>query len=169
MRIRLFLALTSASFVTAGFGIQACGGTSEEPTPVATDSAAETAADSSKRDVSEIDSSVTCEKKDFLGEIPDASIADGASTTGICVACSKSNCSVEADKCASDCVCQDVAGKALECYAKTRDVVGCFASLAGVPRATQNIGLSLLGCIQRYCGAECATSSFTDAGDAAAD
>src|SRR5690349_9969836 len=118
MRIRFFLALASASLVTAGFGIQACGGSSDSTGAPTTDSgvgeaAAETGPADTGADVA--DAALTCDhEKDFLAEIPDASVADGASTTGICVGCTKANCAAEVAKCAADCSCQGVAGKVLD-------------------------------------------------------
>ena len=169
MRIRLFLLLASVSFVSAGFTIQACGGTENSGTHATPDSAvAETSNDTGAKDSSvadAADAAPPCDpNKDFLGAIPDASIADGASTTGVCVGCTKSKCKMEVDKCGADCACQGVAGKALECYAKTQDVIACFGSLAAVPAATRTIGIALLGCINNQCAQECATASFQDAG-----
>ncbi len=169
MRIRLFLALGSVSFVAAGFALQACGGSSSDTAPTVDSGVPETAADASVKDSSVADAkdaAPPCDpKKDFLAAIPDASIADGASTTGVCVGCTKAKCKTEVDSCGADCTCQDIAGKALECYAKTQDVLGCASKFATVPAATRDIGIALFGCINNKCGNECATSAFTDAGD----
>lgn len=169
MRIRLFLALASVGFVAAGFGIEACGGTSDSTADGAKDSGvAETAAETGPKDAAldVFDAGPPCDpNKDFLAEIPDASIADGASTTGICVGCTKSKCTTEVAKCGADCTCQQVASKALDCYAKTQDIFGCAGQFAAVPKATQTIGIALFGCIQAQCKDECAASAFLDGGD----
>jgi hypothetical protein len=169
MRIRLLLVLASVSFVTAGFTIQACGGSSDETAAPAVDAGkAETAAETGPKDtgVDVFDAAPPCDPKaDFLKDIPDASIADGASTTGICVACTKAKCAPEVAKCGADCTCQKVAGDALECFATTQDILGCAGKLAGVPAATRNIGIALFGCVNQNCSIECAAASFQDAGD----
>jgi hypothetical protein len=169
MRIRFFLALASVSFVTMGFAIQACGGSSSDTGGTPEAGVAETSADTGATDSSlpdAKDAAPPCDpKKDFLADIPDASIADGASTTGVCVGCIKTNCKMEVAACAADCTCQNLAGKALECYAKTQDAFGCAGQFAAVPTATRNIGIALFGCVNNQCDDECATSSFQDAGD----
>jgi hypothetical protein len=170
MRIRLFLALASVSFVAVGFGIQACGGSSDDaPSTTPDANVPETAAETGPKDAATdtaTDSAPPCDtKKDFLADIPDASIADGASTTGACVACVKAKCNAEVAKCAGDCICQSVAGNALDCYAKTQDILGCAGKLATVPKATQTIGIALFSCVQKDCKDECAASAFTDGGD----
>jgi hypothetical protein len=117
MRIRSVLALASASFFAAGFGIPACGGSSDDAAEVAQDSGVvEAAADAAKEDatVDAADAALLCDpKKDFFAAIPDASIDDGGSTTGICVGCVKASCATEVGKCGADCVCQNVAASAL--------------------------------------------------------
>ncbi len=162
MRIRFFLALASVSFVAAAASVQACGGSSDDgtptPTPTPDASVAETSADTGTKDAATdtADAAPPCDpKKDFLAEIPDASIADGASTTGVCVACVKAQCSADVAKCAADCVCQSVAGDALECIAKGQDILACASGLISVPQATRTIGLGLFGCVQKSCKNEC--------------
>lgn len=167
MRIRIFLALASASFVAAGFGVEACGGSSDSGANDTKDSGvAETAADTGAKDAAgDADSGAPCDTtKDFLGLIPDASIADGASSTGVCVGCTKSKCSAEVAACAGDCDCQGIAGTALTCYAKTQDPLGCAGQFLGVKKKTQDIGLALFGCVQNKCKNECATASLPDGG-----
>jgi len=168
MRIRFFLAMTSLCCVSAGLAVQACGGSSDDnpgsPDTGVAEASADTAAKDSAVDV--FDAGPACDPNtDFLGAIPDASIADGSSTTGLCVSCTKTNCSAEVAKCAKDCPCQDIGAKALSCFAKTQDVFGCAAQFAAVPKATQTIGIALFGCVQKQCAVECAASSFLDAGD----
>ena len=68
-------------------------------------------------------------------------------------------------KCGADCTCQQIAGKALDCFAKTQDVLGCAGKFAAVPKVTQDIGVSLFGCINKECKTACAAAAFTDAGD----
>ena len=168
MRIRLFLACVSAGLFGGGFAVQACGGT-EDVTPAADgggDATAEAAPvkDSALPDVK--DSAPACDpNRDFLKDIPDASIADGASTTGICVACGKQKCKSDIDKCAANCPCQNLASGALDCYLKTQAFT-CGAPFLNAGTETRNIGLGLVQCLQTDCRAECAAAAFNpDAGD----
>jgi hypothetical protein len=77
----------------------------------------------------------------------------------------KAKCSAEVAKCAADCVCQGVAGGALDCYAKSQDIVSCAGALISVPKATQTIGIALFSCVQQSCKDECAAAAFLDGGD----
>jgi hypothetical protein len=168
MRIRLFLALTSVSLVATGLGIEACGGTTSDTSTTA-DSSTEASVDAAKEAaVDAADAAPQCDPKgDPLKGIPDASLADGASTTGVCIGCLESKCKAEIAKCAADCPCQNIAGDALTCYTKNaQNPAVCLGSFAGVPKATQTIGLALIGCVNSSCGVECAVSAFNpDAGD----
>ena len=167
MRARFVLLGFSGFLFTAGAAVQACGGDSSPSAPSdagadapvdtgPADSAPEAAADASPCDTS----------ADFTESIPDASIADGASTTGICLGCAKTNCSAQIDACNKDCPCQGVADDALDCYSKSGgDPLACAGEFGNVPPKTQQIGIQLFGCIQRSCKKECAADSF-DAGDA---
>jgi hypothetical protein len=169
MRFRFLLVCVSAGLFGGGFAIQACGST-EEASAVG-DAGVEAAADarppvdSSLPDVK--DSAPACDPtRDFLKDIPDASIADGATTTGICVGCAKQKCKMDIDNCAKDCPCQNLASGALECYLKTQAIT-CGAPFFNANADTRAIGLSLVGCIQEDCKDECAADSFNpDAGDA---
>ena len=166
MRFRLFLALTSASFITAGLAVQACGGDTTESSPTPTADAtpeATTAKDTSTADTA-ADSAPKCDpNKNYLGDIPDASIADGASTTSACVTCVRSFCQKEVAACGADCTCQSVATDALECFSKTM-APSCATPFLTVPPSTQALGQKLLVCVNGGCSKECAIGSFLDAG-----
>jgi hypothetical protein len=174
MRIRFFLTCVAATCVAAGFGIQACGGTSESGP--AADAATERAAEAGPKDSSTgpdvFDARPPCDpNKDPLKDIPDAAIADGASSTGACLGCATAKCSDEIDDCKKDCSrsvtdlgCQDLAGKALECYAKTQDIFTCAGKFATVPNPTRGIGIALGTCVGQKCQDECGVKD-PDAGD----
>lgn len=167
MRVRLFFLGASATMIAGALAVQACGG--EEETAPAADAGVEAAPEAAPRDTGApdtgVDSGPPCDTNaDFTDNIPDASIADGASTTGVCVACAKSKCGQEVDDCNKDCPCQEVADQALDCFAKGNSVLQCAASFASVPQKTQQIGLALFSCLNDECATECATSSFLDAG-----
>ncbi len=170
MRIRFLVASTSLSFFAFGAAVQACSGKSEDT--AATDAggdALEAGRDTSVTDAA--DAAPPCDpNKDFLKDIPDASIADGATSTGRCLGCMKTKCSAEIKACAKDCPCQNLASGALECVLKATSQAaqfGCVAPFAKASSETRTIGQSLLFCSQGECKDECATSSFDpDAGDA---
>jgi hypothetical protein len=168
MRIRFFLTCVSMTLVGAGFGIQACGGSSESGP--AADAAPEAAAETGPRDSSTapdvFDARPPCDpNKDILKDVPDASIADGSSTTGLCLQCATTKCSAEIKDCQKDCSrsttdlgCQDFAGKMLECYAQTQNFFACASKLGiglSTPQPTRNIGIALGGCVGDQCKDEC--------------
>lgn len=165
MRIRFLLVCVSAGLAGSGFVIQACGGTATDDAPAdagGADVFEASVKDTNAPDVK--DAAPPCDKnKDILKGIPDASIADGASSVGVCLGCASTKCKTEIDKCKNDCACQDLAGKALECYAKTQSLA-CAGSFSSVPKETQNIGIALAGCVQSKCDSECQASAMTDAG-----
>jgi hypothetical protein len=168
----LFLGL-SASVITGAAAFLACSGDTESTS--STDAGADTGVvDSGSKDsaADATDSAPPCDtSKNFITKIPDASIADGASTTGACAACVQTKCSTEVDKCNKDCVCQGLADKALTCYAQANGdftaAAACVGDFAGAPAATQKIGFALVGCVNDNCKKECAIDALI--GDAGAD
>jgi hypothetical protein len=173
MRIRFLFLCVSAGLVAGGFAVQACGGTQSDSTPV---DAGQDVVDASVKDTNAPDvkdSAPPCDPTaDFLKDIPDASLADGATTSGICLACAKTKCKNELAACSKDCACQSLAGDAIDCYLKstskaTSDLIKCVSGFAGVSTSTRNIGLGVFGCINNECPDECATAAFNP--DAGAD
>jgi hypothetical protein len=171
MRIRPFLVLVSAALVASGFAIQACGSTVDETAAVdaGTDALeAAVAKDVNQPDVK--DAAPPCDpNKDYLKDIPDASLADGATTTGACLSCANAKCKAEISACAKDCICQNLAGDAIACYLKGGSILSCGSGFAMVPTATRNIGISLFGCLNNECPNECATSAFDPDGGGGGD
>lgn len=165
MRIRFLIVSVSAVLFGGGFAIQACGGTQSDSSAVVDagiDVVDATVKDTNAPDV--VDAAPQCDKNaDILKGIPDASIADGGSSVGLCLGCASTKCKTQIDTCKQDCACQGVAADALECYAKTQSLA-CAASFQGVPKATQQIGIALAGCVQSNCDTECQASVLTDAG-----
>ncbi len=175
MRIRFLLTVLSAGLFGAGFAIQACGSTTDEATPAVdsgTDAFEAGAKDTSVADVA-TDTAPPCDTTaDLTNKIPDASIADGASTSGICVGCMKRVCPEALAACNMDCTCQGLASDALSCFVKTQSI-GCGAPFLNAGGATFNIGKQLLTCVSGGCADECAFNAFNpdggaDAGDAEA-
>ena len=161
--------MTAASSLGAGVAIQACGGSSDTTgTPTAEAGPETTApADAAPKDTSTpdvFDARPPCDPtKDILKDIPDASIADGASTTGECINCAKLNCMKEIQNCKKDCSrsttdlgCQDLGAQALICYSMKQDFTMCIGGFASTKSATtQGIGVALGTCIGGHCKSEC--------------
>jgi hypothetical protein len=170
MRVRFFLVMTMATSVGAGAAIQACGGSSDsgssgsptaEAGPDTSITKDSSVADTNAPDV--FDARPPCDpNKDILKDVPDASIADGASTTGACIACAEMHCSTEIDNCKKDCSrsetdkgCQDLGAAALSCYAMTQSLIKCAAPFFTAKGPTQMIGVALGTCVNKYCQDEC--------------
>jgi hypothetical protein len=172
MRVRFFFLAVSVSLVASAAAMQACGGTEESSPQASNEDAGQEAAapvDAAKPDTSVADTGVdssTCDPNaDFTDKIPDASIADGGSSTGICVGCAKTNCKDDIDDCNHLCECQGLMDKALSCYAKNPDnPFACAGPFLGASKETQSIGASLIGCLQDKCAQEC-PSPIKDAGE----
>lgn len=167
MRTRFFFLAASVTSIAAAAVAQGCGETETTSTP--TDGGADVAADTGRRDSAppvEDDAAPCDTTKDFTKDIPDAEIADGASTTGLCVACANANCKQFIDECNKNCQCQELAGEALECYAKTANIVGCAGQFASskITDETKATAFSLFSCLNEECKEECQTEQFNDAG-----
>ncbi len=171
MRARFFVVAGGIGLVATAFVIQACGET--EPTPATSaDSGADVVVDSGEqKDTAPPDEdAATCDPSaDFTKGIPDASIADGASTSGLCLQCAHAKCKKQIDACNHDCTCQELAADGLDCYVKnTTNPMVCAGAFLGVDQNTQTLGLAVLGCINQGCKEECATEAFQP-GDAGKD
>lgn len=174
MRIRAFIFLAAVASVSTGFAIQACGGSSVADPPadsgVADSGPADTGpADTGPKDTG-ADTAPPCDPTvDITQGIPDASLNDGSTTTGLCLGCMKTNCAKETKACAEECGCQKIAKDGLDCYLKnTANPIVCAGNFtgAGISSKTQTVGLALIGCIRDECDQECAASAFDpDGGD----
>jgi hypothetical protein len=161
MRARLVLFFGATLLLPVVVAVQACGDT-EKPGPgdaggQALEAAAEAAADAAKCDLS----------ASLTGSIPDAAIADGASTTGICLGCGNAKCANFVKQCTANCDCQRIAKDGLECYlANPANAELCVLSfgVGKVDPKVQAIGLGLGNCINTNCKSECAADAFNDAG-----
>lgn len=163
MGSRFFLVAGGIGLVATAFVIQACGDTEPvDATPP--DSGADVVVDSGQQEAAPEpeEDAATCDlSADFTKQIPDASIADGASTSGLCLQCAHTKCKAQIDDCNQDCPCQDLAATGLDCYLKnSSNPTVCASAFLGVDDNTQQIGIALLGCINSGCKEECATESF---------
>lgn len=155
MASRIHIALASFVVCAGTFAMDACSSDDVPPSSNAAD-----AADSSTNDGGLVleDAEVRCDPDaSLLERIEDASIADGASTTGICAACLEEKCSYELAHCAQDCQCQGIVGDALQCYLTTQNIA-CLGRLTNylVRQDTRGRALQLSGCARSSCAPECA-------------
>jgi hypothetical protein len=176
MRTRFFFLAASVTSIAAAAVAQGCGETETTSTPAdggAADAVADTGPKKDSAPAAE-DAEPPCDTtKDFTKEIPDADLADGASSTGVCMACAKANCKKYIDDCTENCECQGLAAEALECYAKNGgDILKCIGSFpTNVKQETQSTGFALFQCLSAECEEPCQTKQFQDGGikDAAND
>jgi hypothetical protein len=174
MKARVVLLCSFISIVPAA-AIQACGGSSKVEGQPAGDSGAAHVVDGSldaKTDNTADAEGPSCDTSaDFTKEIPDASIADGASSTGECLACTNAHCESAVAECNKNCLCQSVAGPALDCFLKnpTNLFLACGSKLGaaiGDPDARNAAG-AIFTCVQSHCKTECALDALLphDGGD----
>ena len=170
MRVRLLLAGLSLALVGFSFGVQACS--SDGSAFVANDAGLDAADATTPYDAAVPDTGTDAEtdagcdtNADFTTRIPDASVPDSSTTTGLCVACANTECPTEVSNCNHSCSCQNIADKALVCYAKSGgDLFAAYTCVGSTPKDTKN-PIALLGCLKSKCGEPCAIGQ-ADAGDA---
>jgi hypothetical protein len=157
----------AASAITA-LMIQACGDTTDDNPVTPADAAVEAVADTSppKEAAPPADPDAGCDTAaNFTNGIPDAAIADGASTSGICVGCANTQCKAEVTGCNQNCRCQNLMGEALSCYLKNpSNATACAGGFITADQTTQGLGIALLRCLQTKCDDECAAAAFQDGG-----
>lgn len=163
--------LVGAVFLTGGCALfSACGSTASTATDDGgTDGAI-------VKETSTVDSyvpetstdSATCDLAvDLTTEIPDAALDEaGTKSTGLCLGCANTSatCKMQIDQCNANCDCKSVAGNVLTCIAKGGSQIACAAMAASVSSEAQQIGYALLGCVQKYCSAQCSPQALTDGG-----
>jgi hypothetical protein len=162
MRMRLFFLGAMVTTVSAAAAMQACGGDAET-TPVA-DAGVEASPDARRPppEASAPDTGPECDLSgNFLASIPDASLADGATTSGLCLGCLEENCPADLAACNADCNCRAVVSEVLDCYLQGGALIPCALSTSTSPSgATQQIGAGIAGCIQQDCETECAVDEL---------
>ena len=169
--------LVGAVFVVGGCALfSACGSTASNGNDDAgSDGAAvkETSTlDTYVADTSSLDSATCDLSADLTKEIPDAALDEaGTKSTGLCLACvnTANTCKTQVDNCNANCDCKSIAGNVLTCIAKGGSQIACASMAAGVSSEAQAIGYALLGCVQKYCSAECSPQGFMDGGGDSSD
>jgi hypothetical protein len=165
MQVRWLLFAAGLLVGSTSFVIQACGKSDDS------EATADAGDDGASGDTGAGDSATCDLSQNLLDTIPDAAIADGASSTGICLGCVSANCPKQVASCNALCECKGFAATGLDCYAKnSTNPTVCLAgfALGGVSPSVQTLGIQLLGCVNTNCQKQCATSSYerSDAGDA---
>ena len=115
--------------------------------------------------------SATCDlSANLLDKIPDASLADGASTTGLCLGCANAHCGSTIQQCNQSCPCQGAVSSGLTCFLQNPgSPTSCLGSFLTVDSQTQSLGFGLLSCVQTFCDNECQASKLEDAGKEASN
>lgn len=156
MAVRSSLAWLSGVLLVACGAFVACSGDDEGAAADVPDAGDAAAREAGNFDAGEPEPA--CDPTaDLLAKVSDASIADGASTTGICLGCARARCSEAIAQCTMECTCQRIVGDAIGCYVTTQQIT-CAAALANVfvKPITRQYALTLLGCVESECGPECA-------------
>ena len=141
--------------VCAGLGVEACGRSGAEDGP--TDAGASSTETGASHVVADSQGEPpTCDvDADFTANVVDASLADGATTSGACIACMRTSCSEAVRACNKDCRCQNIAAGVLDCFVKTQ-LLSCSAPFyLGVIKQGLPSGKALLGCITVDCADAC--------------
>ncbi len=165
-RVRFVLAALSASAVSAGALIAACGGDTDAPAEVV-DAGVEAAAvvDTGAPDTGKPDTGAGCDTSgDFTNDIPDAALG-GVSTTGVCTQCLRQNCGTTIDSCNKDCNCRAFVGAVLKCVQEGGKTVEQCALSSKVSPTTKTLQIAqgLSPCLQK-CNDPCAVDELADAG-----
>ena len=178
MRVRHWILLGSVSMGLVGAALAGCGGSSDSGP--ATDAGADiTTADVANDTATAQDTSVppkdaapSCVEDASIATIspPDAAIADGASSVGVCLGCVKAKCSAELKACADDCPCNNAVEGAITCIFQGGSTTTCAGPIIGLPGNSGQLGIGLAGCLIQSCTQECQPTPPKDGGtDAPAD
>ena len=162
---RFLFALVAAGLAVTAALIQACGGT-DEPSAASADAGSDAASEAAAAVPGE--DAGTCDpSSDFRTKIPDAAIADGASSSGACVACASEKCPANVSACNLSCDCKNLAATGLDGYLKnTTNPAACAALFitGDVSEQAKSIGIALFTCFNRSCEVACATQVAGDGG-----
>ncbi|HVJ89289.1 MAG TPA: hypothetical protein VM580_05755 [Labilithrix sp.] len=169
MKARILVVCGGLWAGVAALAVPACSETAPDTTAVVPDAGADVV-DSGSNDAAtaqEEEDAATCDlSADFTTKIPDASLADGASTTGLCVQCANETCSTQVSRCNADCDCQGIAAETLDCFVKNPgNPLACAGSLANVGNSTRQLAFALVTCISAGCSEACATDALLDGGN----
>ncbi len=174
-RVGQWIMVGSISMSLAGGFAVGCGSTTTDNPVVDAggDTSADVTLDQGAQDTGADvkDSGVACVEDSSIATLspPDAAIADGASSVGICLGCIKGNCDTELNACAADCVCNNAVEGIIGCVLTGTAITTCGAPLAGLTGNSQLLGLSLGQCLIGNCRAECAPNIDAGQTDSASD
>jgi hypothetical protein len=154
--VRSRFAWFAGALAVAGLAIEACSGDPEEPAPAASPDAGGGTGERAAFDAGQPEPACDPDA-DLLAKVTDASIADGSSTTGVCLSCARARCSEAIAECTGECACQRIVSDALGCWVTTQQIT-CAAELANVfvKNVTRQHALALVGCVKSACTTECA-------------
>lgn len=162
----LIIPVVGLSLVTGAF-MFACGGTEETPPAVdaGKDGTVEAAVDAAPEAAAE--AGCATDASLFTLVPPDAAIGDSGATLPGCAKCLTAKCKNDIGDCDKVCECKDAVNGVYDCLGKGKSLQQCgAANFLGAGQETQAIGISLVGCVQANCNAECGVSSFLQDGGA---
>ena len=178
----------SSCLVVAGLFAGGCGSTESTP-------AADAGRDAVVVDVTQplpdtgpdvVDTGVTACAVDAditMINVPDASLADGASSIGRCSSCVQTTCKMPLANCNEDCDCKSALVDFFTCYSGGGSITKCGLPLGTLGGSARTLGQALIVCIDPAlaglpapgCKDDCAVNALfpdagkTDASDAATD
>lgn len=153
--VRSRFAWLAGALALAGLAIEACSSDGDAPGAVASPDGDGGSSERAAFDAGQPEPA--CDPNaDLLAKVDDASIADGSSTTGVCLSCARARCSEAIAECTGECACQRIVSDAIGCYVTTQQIT-CAAELANVfvKNVTRQHALALVGCVKSACTAEC--------------
>jgi hypothetical protein len=176
MRVRNLLVMGSLSLCLGGVFAAGCGGSSESSPAqdAGNDTTSDVGSDQSVADTSTSDvkeGGNACVEDASLTQLnlPDASIADGGSSVGLCMGCIKANCDAELTACAADCPCNNAVETVLSCVLTRGFNQACLGPVLTLTGNSQQLGLGLGQCLLGSCQNACAPGLDAGTGDSGGD
>ena len=171
MKLRHWILGASSCLFVAAIAAAGCGGSESSGPAATTDGGNDAVIDNSVQDVvadKPVETGPTCTKDaDFTQlQVPDASLADGGTNTGACVACVKSGCSAEANACAADCECNNAVLDFFTCVGQGKSILTCGAGLLSLPASSRALGQALGACVIQDCSQQCGVPNLDGGSDA---
>lgn len=175
MKLRHWMLAFSACLMVTGAVASGCGSTETTP-PATTDGGGDVSVlETSTKDVTpDVPQEVgpSCVKDaDFTQfPVPDASLGDGGTNTGVCVSCVRSNCQSQANACAADCECNNAILSFFNCLGQGRALLTCLgSSQGGLSGTAQNLAIALGACVYSNCQQECGVPNLEGGTDGQSD
>jgi hypothetical protein len=174
MKLRHWMIGVSSCLFIAGAAGAGCSST-ETSNPPAVDAGKDVSvADGNTPDVvkdAPVETGPSCQKDaDFTQlPVPDASLNDGGTNTGVCVSCVRQNCNTQAQACANDCECNNFVLGFFTCVGGGGSLINCGSGLLSLPQSSRKAGQDLVTCVFGSCQSECGVPNLDGGTDAPSD